>query len=166
MTLEQYAYIAEITGVIIVVVTLLHLSVQVRQGANLMRSESRQALMNNDRDVLLAYLEHQDLFDKMAKPEALSAQDQRRFSFLWIVNMRNREHEWLQYKDGILDEATWMSYRNIIPLTLSAKRHRIWWNNIKTDFDSAFVEIVDQLIDEIPESEIWEETMGAWDQAV
>ncbi len=35
MTFEQYAYLAEIIGVIIVVVTLLYLSKQVRQGANL-----------------------------------------------------------------------------------------------------------------------------------
>jgi hypothetical protein len=166
MTLEQYAYLAEIVGVIIVIVTLLYLSVQVRQGAHLMRSESRQALMNNDRDVLLAYLGHQDLFDKMARPEALSAPDQRRFSFLWIVNMRNREHEWLQYKDGILDETTWLTYRNILPLILASKRQRTWWNTIKKAFDSDFVEMVDRVIGEIPESEIWEETMGAWDQTV
>ena len=65
MTLEQYAYLAEVIGVIVVVVTLLYLAVQVRQGAHLMRSESRQALMNNDREVLLKYLDNMDLFEKM-----------------------------------------------------------------------------------------------------
>ena len=72
MTLEQYAYLAEIVGVIIVVVTLLYLALQVRQGAHLMVSGSRQALMNNDRHVLLAYLDHIDLFERMASEEKLS----------------------------------------------------------------------------------------------
>ena len=165
MTLEQYAYLAEIIGVIIVVVTLLYLSVQVRQGAHLMRSESRQALTTNQREALLAYLDNMDLFDKMADPQKLSRADQRRFSVLWLINMRNREHEWFQYKDGILDEATWLSYREIIRQTLSSTRHRIWWNKARMVFDSDFVEMVDLFIGEIPESDTWEEFFGAWDQA-
>ena len=85
MTLEQYAYLAEIIGVIIVVVTLLYLSIQVRQGAHLMRSESRQALLNNQREVLLSYLDNMDLFDRMASQQELSRADQRRFAVLWIA---------------------------------------------------------------------------------
>jgi len=165
MTLEQYAAIAEITGLTIVVITLLYLAIQVRQGAHLLRSESRQALMNNEKDILLAYLENQDLFDKLSSPEALSSADQRRFSALWILNMRNREHEWFQYKDGILDEATWQSYRQIMRLILTSKRHRMWWGKIKVAYDPDFVTMVDQYIGEVPESDIWEEVMGGWEQA-
>ncbi len=165
MTLEQYAAIAEITGVTIVVVTLLYLSVQVRQGAHLMRSQSRQALMTHDREVLSLYLDNMDVFDKLADEETLSRTDQRRFTCLWIINMRNREHEWFQYKDGILDEATWLSYRQIMRLILASKWHRKWWNSGKMAFDPGFVEMVDQFIGELPESDIWEEFMGAWQQA-
>ena len=166
MTLEQYAYLAEIIGVIIVVVTLLYLAAQVRQGAHLMRSESRQALMNNDREVLLKYLDNIDLFDKMRGEERLSPSDQRRFTVLWIVNMRNREHEWFQYQDGILDEATWLSYRGIIRITLSSKRHRAWWNNAKMAFNPEFVTMVDKYLEEFPESEIWEEYFTGWEPAI
>jgi hypothetical protein len=165
MTLEQYAYLAEIIGVVIVVVTLLYLSAQVRQGANLMRSESRQALTTNQRELLSLYLDNMDLFDKMAGKEVLSRSDQRRFSFLWIANMRNREHEWFQYQDGILDEATWLSYREIIRQTLSSKRHRTWWNKAKPVFDPNFVKMVDQYIKDIPESNRWDEFMGNWESA-
>ena len=163
MTLEQYAYLAEIIGVIIVVVTLVYLSLQVRQGANLMRSEARQALMNNTRGQVLAYLDNVDLFDKMADEEKLSPADQMRFSSLWILNMRNREHEWFQYKDGILDEPTWLSYREVIRLTLSSKRHRTWWNKMKGVFDSEFAKMVDQYIDDTPESDIWDEHLRHWE---
>ena len=126
MTLEQYAYLAEVIGVIIIVVTLIYLSVQVRQGAHLLRSESRQSLQVSDREILLAFLDHMDLFDKVADQEELSRVDQRRFSCLWIINMRAREHEWFQYRDGILDETTWLSYRKILPLIVGSKRHRNW----------------------------------------
>ena len=127
MTLEQYAYLAQIIGAIVVVATLIYLSLQVRQGAHLMRSESRQALLSNTREHLMMYLDNVDLFDKLAGDERLSQGDQLRFSVIWITNMRLREHEWFQYRDGILDEPTWMSYQKIIRLTLSSKRHRAWW---------------------------------------
>ena len=166
MTLESYAHLAQIIGTVIVVVTLVYLSVQVRQGAHLMRSESRQAMMNNDRDVLLAYLENQDLFDKMSGPQQLSRSDQRRFSALWIINLRNREHEWFQYRDGILDERTWLSYRDILPVILSSKRQRDWWNHTKRGFDADYVELVDSLIAETPESDFWENYMGEWDRGI
>jgi squalene cyclase len=164
MTLEQYANLAQIIGVVIVVITLIYLSVQVKQGANLLRTESRQTLLNNDREVLLSYLDNLDLFAKLAGPEKLSSQDQIRFSVLWLINMRNREHEWFQFRDGILDEETWMSYREIMRLTLSSQRHRTWWKTAKAAFDSEFVKVVDQFISNIPESDIWDKFMGAWDQ--
>ena len=165
MTLEQYASWAEIIGVIIVVVTLLYLTVQVRQGTHLMRSQSRQVLLNNTREHLLAYIDNVDLFEKLAGEEKLSPADQLRFSVLWIINMRSREHEWFQYNDGILDEGTWLSYREIIRLTLSSKRHRTWWGKMKGVFDSDFVELVDQFIGETPESDIWDKSFRAWEQA-
>ena len=114
MTLEQYAYLAEIIGVTIVVITLIYLAVQVRQGAHLMRSESRQALISNDHASVQIAIENVDLFEKLTKPEGLSFEDQWRFSNIWILDMRNREHEYFQYKAGVLDEETWQSYRQIL----------------------------------------------------
>jgi hypothetical protein len=79
--------------------------------------------------------------------------------------MRLREHEWFQYRDGILDEPTWMSYQKIIRLTLSSKRHRAWWEKMKGVFDPGFVEIVDQFIRQTPESNIFDENLRGWDKA-
>jgi len=61
MTLEQGAYLADIIGVIVIVVTLIYLSVQVRQGAELLRSESRQAQVTNDQDGVYKFVDHPEL---------------------------------------------------------------------------------------------------------
>jgi hypothetical protein len=61
MTLEQGAYRAEILGVIVVVVTLVYLSMQVRQGTELLRSESRQAFVTNDVSSLAANFQFDEL---------------------------------------------------------------------------------------------------------
>jgi hypothetical protein len=48
MTLEQVSYLAQIIGGVVVIATLIYLSIQVRQGTEALRSDTRQAAMNND----------------------------------------------------------------------------------------------------------------------
>ena len=61
MTLEQYAFLAEIIGVIVIVVTSIYLAIQVRQGAELLRSEARQAQFSNDQGGVCKFIEHPEL---------------------------------------------------------------------------------------------------------
>jgi len=61
MTLEKIALIAQIIGVIVVAVTLIYLTIQVRQGAEQMRSESRQAQLANDQTGVYKFVEFPDL---------------------------------------------------------------------------------------------------------
>lgn len=44
-----------------------------------------------------------------------------------IAEMRSREHEYFQYKAGLLDEDVWLSYREILSVTLGDERGRRWW---------------------------------------
>ena len=86
MTLERGAYLAEILGVIFVVVTLIYLSVQIRQGTELLRSESRQALVTNDITSLASGLQNADVLARYVAEDELSAEDQLRLSFIlrWV----------------------------------------------------------------------------------
>ena len=56
MNLEQASYLAQIVGTIVVVATLVYLSIQVRQGNALLRSESRQSLHNSDMSAVLMFV--------------------------------------------------------------------------------------------------------------
>ena len=134
MTLEQGAYLAEILGVIFVVVTLIYLSVQIRQGTELLRSESRQALVTND-------------ITSLAAEDELSAEDQLRLSFIFALDLRNREFEYFQYTNGLLDEQTWLAYRHVILINHSTSLGRAWWDDIGRDIvDPAFAKLVDELL--------------------
>ena len=54
MTLEEYAYIAEIAGVILVITSLAYLSIQVRQGTRATQAVSIQTASTLDQEFLLA----------------------------------------------------------------------------------------------------------------
>ncbi|MEL6859627.1 MAG: hypothetical protein AAGJ84_11060 [Pseudomonadota bacterium] len=61
MTLEQIALNAQIVGVVVVAATLIYLTIQVRQGAEQMRSESRQVQLANDQTGVYKFVEFPDL---------------------------------------------------------------------------------------------------------
>ena len=147
MTLEQGAYLAEILGVIVVVVTLVYLSVQVRQGTELLRSESRQALVTNDVASLASNFQNADVFAKYVAGNEMSAEDQLRMSFMFALDLRNREFEYFQYTNGLQDEQTWLAYRNVILINHSTGRGRVWWDEIGREIvDPEFAKLVDELL--------------------
>ena len=156
MTLEQGAYLAEIIGVIVVVVTLIYLSVQVRQGTELLRSESRQAQVTNDQDGVYKFVEHPELGRLFFQVETPSITEKTKLNFWLIGQMRAREHEWLQYRSGALDEDTWLSYRDVIYFLLGTKRARELWKLCSPFFNRDYVEMVGIMMEGVPEIDYWE----------
>ncbi len=147
MTLEQWAYIGEIAAAIAVIASLIYVAQQLKQNTELLRSGSRQALLNADQRALQLAFDNADLLETITKPEKMSFQDQWRFSAMWAIDMRNREHEYFQYKAGVLDEETWLSYRQVLYVNFGIERGRKWWNAVgRETFAPEFVAMVDDLI--------------------
>lgn len=147
MTLEQGAYLAEIIGVVVIVATLIFLTIQVKQGTELLRSESRQALVTNDITSLASNFQNADVFAKYLSERQLSAEDQLRMSFMFALDLRNREFEYFQYTRGLLDEQTWLAYRHVLAINHSTGLGRVWWDKIGRDIvDPGFAKLVDDLL--------------------
>ena len=81
MTLEQYAYLARILGVIVVVATLIYLSIQVRQGAALLRSEARQAQVTNDQANVYKFIDYPALGRSFSDDETPTFEEKTRLHF-------------------------------------------------------------------------------------
>jgi len=69
-----------------------------------------------------------------------------------IAFLRMREHDWIQYRNGTLDETTWNAYLSSITMSFSTPRTRKFWENISIlgAYDLEFTEQVNTLLDEIP----------------
>jgi len=88
-------------------------------------------------------------------------QKHRLWSYLCAF-MRSREHQWLQYQNGVLDQAAWVAYQSAIPVVIGSERCRTWWKAYGAPlYDSKFVETVDALLDGLPYSE-FEQQMLDW----
>lgn len=162
MNIQDLGAIGEMVGAVAVIATLIYLSIQIRQNNVLLRSQSRQVLVGNDVTSLTVNLQHADVLAKYASGEPLSAEEQLRMSFMFSLDIRNREFEYFQYSHGLLDEETWLSYRQVILINHSSDLGKKWWDVVgRTLVDQAFVEEVDRLL-ENSERDVSYEEMSNW----
>ena len=147
---------------IAVVGGIIFLAVEISQNNDLLRSESRQALVANDLLSLTQGVENADIYVKLVSNEEMSAEEQLRLSFIFALDLRNREFEYFQYVNGLLDEETWLSYRHVILINHSKGRGRLWWKKIGREIvDPEFAKLVDELLAKAQPDETYER-MATW----
>ena len=126
---------------------IIFLAIEIRQNNELLRSESRQALVTNDVASLSANFQNADVFAKLVSESEMSAEDQLRLSFMFALDLRNREFEYFQYINGLLDEQAWLAYRHVILINHSTGLGRTWWDEIGRGIvDPEFGKLVDELL--------------------
>lgn len=162
MTWEIGAAIAEILAAAAVIASLIYLAVQIRQNNELLRSESRQALVANDLTSLSANFQNSDVLAKYVAEDELSAEEQLRLSFMFALDLRNREFEYFQYTNGLLDKETWLAYRHVILINHSVGLGRTWWTEIGRGIvDPTFAKLIDELLVHAEPDETYER-MATW----
>lgn len=103
MTLDYYANVAEIVGVIIVIVTLIFLAMQIRQNTRALRSTTIQEVMQSELAMMSILVENAGLWDKIVKGESLAeGEETRRALAQCNVYMIETESRYHQYKTGYL----------------------------------------------------------------
>ena len=126
---------------------IVFLAIEIRQNNELLRSESRQTLVANDLVSLTANIENAEVFTKFALGAELSAAEQMSISFMFAIDLRNREFEYLQYKNGLLDEETWLSYRQVLLVNHSTGPGLAWWDTVGRGFVAPeFAASIDELL--------------------
>jgi len=148
MKLERWALVAEIIGAIAIVVSLIFVGFQIRQSTEetalntkAIQASIRQSILHEDLEGLYLYMDHPFLNKRID----IQADEEVQIKAQIIAFIRMREILWLQYQDGLLDEETWLSYRQ--PLTNVVFRSQIGRDVWSADFYSpAFREYIDAWI--------------------
>jgi len=114
--LQEYALLAEIFSAIAVVLSLIFVGLQIRQGAEetaantaAIRSSVQLAMMEADKDLLLFQSQKMQnerlaLGDDFVEP---GFNEYQTYSGAFI---RTRQHYWSQHQAGLLDDETYYSY--------------------------------------------------------
>ena len=165
MNWEAISAIAQILGVIVVVITLVYLAAQVRQGNLFARSQARQRMIEQAQSELYAQLADPSITYANVKDGTLTEEEQAKLSLFLVSFMRQREWEWFQYQDRVIGKDVYGSYHEVIAIHLGTRRGRKWWKALgRYAFNSAFVSEVDQLLART-EASAYLRDMRTWDDA-
>lgn len=113
MTIQDYGAIGEIVGAIAVVVTLIYLSIQLRQYNRGLRSSTFHTTMHEYNQINISQLDPElaGLMDKgLAVPDALTELEKYQFGWLMRVYMNIWENMYQQYLEGACPESYWRPY--------------------------------------------------------
>lgn len=152
MNLEQWAYVSQIAGAVAVVASLIYLALQVRHANVLSRAQTRQSMMELTQEQLLLQVTDPAIWLGVFSKTPHSLEEKVKVNMWLTLFMRQREYEWLTYKEGIMDAKMFHAYAGVISVILGTERNRRWWalrREVK-EFDPAFMDYVDDLLARTP----------------
>lgn len=126
MTLETWAQLAEVAAAIGVLISILYLAPQVRQSNVVARGEARRAWMQLTQAELFEIVDKPDIYEPYTD-EAPSRESRIRMLYFILAALRRLEFEWLEHRDGLIDQAQFEAYAAAIPVILGTARARQMW---------------------------------------
>jgi hypothetical protein len=159
MTINDLGTIANVLAAIGVLITLIYLSRQVKQGNMLARYQARQRMVEQAHDELYRWGNDPQLracFVKRTAP--LCGEEQEAVHYFLLAAMRQREWEWFQYKDGVIGKDVYEAYYAVIALHLGIPVTRRWWQSVgRIGFNAGFVSAVDAFLAQQPVTDYFEQ---------
>jgi len=130
MSWTRASAVAEIVSSVAVLATLAYLTVQTQQNTAAIISNSRQQALDSELQLLRMMVDEPVTALGAADAEGDDAIRQMAFDYAYF---RTRETQWLQYRDGQLDEETMRTYlSNFVQNLRQNERTLKRWNDLKT----------------------------------
>lgn len=144
--------IGEVLGAIAVFVTLLYLSVQIRQNTRAVQATGMDSLVSSVNDIRRSLFESpelSELYIKGSNEPALLDQNERLRYRLVVHNMLMAEANlYAQSRLAGLADEQWKTQKPLIGRIVCSEGGRQFWQQTRGEFPNAFRAEVDQIIDQ------------------
>jgi hypothetical protein len=156
MKLERLSAWSEILSSIAILITLVYLAIQTSQNADQIRqnveatkASTRQQILSTDITFLRDILENPDITSVQYK-ENLTNAEKTMLASQYTMFLRQRENNWIQFKNGALDHESLLSMQSTIKVLAHQPNFHIYWNNLmKTNYAKGFDPELTKLIADI-----------------
>lgn len=153
MTLEQMYFICEIVAAIAVIMSLIYVGVQVKENTKATRATAAQSFVDTMNGYVGLINSSGNLADVLDRGSAGLANvrggEVIQFSAFHDQSFITFESFFYQWRDGILDERLWDTYRHALVDLLHMKGGAEWWGNRCHWFSEDFVREVERLKSEV-----------------
>jgi hypothetical protein len=150
MNLDHIANIAEIIGVILVVVTLAFLTLQIRQNTQAIRAATMKSTMESEVEFAALLLQEAGVWEKILTGAPIAEGEETRKSILLFnVFMIDTESRFHQFNVGYLDKQAWDGRYSSLSSISKLPTYDLWRTSIGGMSRSAdFLELMDDLVSE------------------
>ena len=163
MNTSKLADTSEILSSIAVLVTLIFLAIQMHQNTQAIQSTILQGAREADAEFIERHIDNPELMLSVNKLD-LSNKEATSLAMDYIKFFRNQADLWAQYREGLMNEETWLRYNAPMKTMLRYQRPRNIWNNYSsTVLDPDFVAMTNNMIVNLPISKF---TIGEALQAI
>ena len=142
MALEQLANIAEIVGMLVVAVTFIFLTLQMRQNTKALRSAAAQSAHEMAEAIYHPLIADAGLTDivlrGMSDPATLTAVETARFTSFWQNGFFTLQNWFYQRKEGVLDEGIWGGWSKILTDVNTTPGIQTFWQRRRQYFSDDF----------------------------
>jgi len=157
MNLEQLANLGEIVGALSVVATLIYLIFEVRQNTEAVRGATLLGNTEMWTNLLLAMSDSGNigtyLYGSAGKAD-IKPKDFAQFMFYCRVYFISFEQQFLQYRNGYINEDAYRGYeRSLCSEILVYRGFRMYWMLYRDNYSTDFVKRVDELLEQTAEIE-------------
>jgi len=145
MDLNALGNIGEFVGAIGVIISLIYVSVQLRQNTKAVRATAYQEVSQNSVELLsliIADAEMAEIWGRGldAGEDSLTTTERFRWHAMLLATFRHWDNLNYQYRNGTLDHEIWKSYQFMIRSYLVRPGFRDWWRRHQDAFSSSLQE--------------------------
>ena len=153
MSLTDLASLGSFVSAIAVLISLIYLSLQVKQAERNQQASIRSTRVTRIVDIMMGLTEP-SLADAVTKasagaPDVTDVQI-RQFSFYCGARFFNAEDSFNQFQEGLLSMVIFDSLVTGLKISLSQPGMRVYYKRQRAGFGRAFVDFVDKLLAETP----------------
>jgi DNA-binding helix-hairpin-helix protein with protein kinase domain len=148
MALEQFAYLAQIVGVVLVVVSLVYVARQLHQNTEMARIAAGSAQFQADLDLTESMIANRELAEIWVKGESqfdlLDEVNQRRLIFFERRAIVWWHHNFQLNERGLLSHSEWTAYLGIIHAVRNRQAVQASWQLFRGGFADPFRNFMDE----------------------
>jgi len=148
-TLQDWASIAEITGAVAIIFSLIYVGFELRENTRAVEAQTRQAFSDQDMTFFETALDPSVVAMAVAKRQAgepLSYLEQSQLETRENLNFRIFEHAFYQFQKGTLEADEWDRYARIIRNKCADQPALSMWSMYKESFQPDFRQFVDDAV--------------------
>ena len=147
MNWDAIGAMAELTGAIGVIASLVYLASQIRQNTSAMKGTTQESVVTRNTSWAVAIGSSPDLADLLTHGhrdyDSLPASERLRYGHMMLAAMKGAEATFYQYKRGLVEEELWQRTLAALLAYASFAGVRTWWRKARMSFTTEFRQIVD-----------------------